>query len=132
MMCPVLELPQKPQSLASTQQQSCGPLCQSKHKKECLKLRVHACRDRKKKLNSSLSHIFLAWGHFFPILANDFVYRGSETVFLHLLFYKLVKLFYLQEQRARVFIQIVTELVQLHFFAALISYNNVMSKWPLL
>ena len=34
----------------------------------------------KKKLNSSLSHIFLAWGHFFPILANDFVYRGSGTV----------------------------------------------------
>ena len=91
-MCPVLELPQKPQSLASTQQQSCGPLCQSKHKKEWLKLRVHVFSDWKKKIEFQLVSHFSFWGHLFPILANNFVYRGSETVFLHLLFYKLVKL----------------------------------------
>ena len=33
-----------------------------------------------KNVSSSLSHIFLAWGHFVPILANNFVYRGSGTV----------------------------------------------------
>ena len=59
-----------------------------------------------------------------------FTIRTKNLELSSSIYNSLVKLSFLSEQSARIFLKIVTELALPYSFAALISYHIVMLRWP--